>query len=77
MISLNEIHGGCFIRGKNWLQLASTLVQLRVLVGSVLLNFFAFCVVLLCFVCLHPVSCVPNVASVCGLSILDCSFYFI
>jgi hypothetical protein len=28
--------------------------------------------VFLCFVCLCPVSCVPNVVSVSGLSILDC-----
>jgi hypothetical protein len=26
------------------------------------------------FVCLRPVSCVPNVARFSGLSILDCSF---
>jgi hypothetical protein len=28
------------------------------------------------FVCLHPVSCVPNVASFSGFSILDCPFGF-
>jgi hypothetical protein len=28
-----------------------------------------------CFVCLRPVSCVPNVASVSGLSILDCPLF--
>ena len=38
----------------------------RLLVGSVLLIFLVFCVVLLC-----SVSCVPNVVSVSGLSILD------
>jgi hypothetical protein len=58
------------------------------LVGSVLLIFFAFSVVLfVCFVssfiylfifllfvfCLRPVSSVSNVASVSGLAILDCS----
>jgi hypothetical protein len=31
----------------------------------------------LCFVCLRPVSCVPNVASVSGLSILDFFFGFL
>ena len=31
----------------------------------------------LCFVCLRPVSCVPNVASFSELSILDCSFGFL
>ena len=34
------------------------------------------CVVLLCFGCLHPVSCVPNVASFSGLSIFDCPFVY-
>jgi hypothetical protein len=29
------------------------------------------------FVCLRAVSCVPNVPSVCGLSILDCPFGFL
>ena len=36
-----------------------------------------FCVGFFCFVCLRPVSCVPNVASVSGLSILDCPFGFL
>ena len=35
---------------------------------------FSFCVV---FVCLRPVSCVPTVAGVSGLSILDCPFGFL
>ena len=60
-----------------------------VLVGSVLLIFFVFCVMLvfvLCLVypmlsmsldCLRPVSCVPNVADVSGLSILYYSFGFL
>jgi len=30
-----------------------------------------------CFVCLRSVSCVPNVASVSGLSILDSPFGFL
>jgi hypothetical protein len=30
-----------------------------------------------CFVCFRPVSCVPNVASFCGLSILYCPFGFL
>ena len=34
-----------------------------------------FCV--LCFICLLPVSCVPQVASVSGLSILNCPFGFL
>ena len=32
---------------------------------------------LYCVVCLCPVSCVPNVASVSGLSILDCLSAFL
>ena len=54
-----------------------------------LLIFLVFCVVFfgevrvahllsfLCCVCLRSVSCVPNVASVSGLSILDCPFGFL
>jgi hypothetical protein len=38
---------------------------------------FLCCVVFLCFVCLHPVSCVPNVASVSGFVFCDCSFSFL
>jgi len=46
------------------------------LVGSVLLIFLVFCVVL-CFIlfiffCICPVSYVPNVTRVSGLSSLDC-----
>ena len=33
---------------------------------------FLCCIVFLCFACLRPVSCVPDFASVSGLSILDC-----
>jgi len=55
-------------------------VQLRVFVE---LNYSGFGVVrhvylltFLCFVCLRPVFCVPNVASVSGVSILDCHYGF-
>ena len=47
---------------------------------SVSMLFIFFCVVLclfFCFVRLRPVFCVPNVASVSGLSILDCPFGFL
>jgi hypothetical protein len=48
------------------------------LVGSVLLIIFKFSVLCFwCFVCLRPVSCVPNVAGVSGLPILDCPFGFL
>ena len=43
--------------------------------GARVLIFLIFCVVL-CFVCLRPVSCVPNVASFSVLSILDCPLRF-
>ena len=33
--------------------------------------------VVFCFVCLHPVSCVPYVATLSELSILDCPFGFL
>jgi hypothetical protein len=47
------------------------------LVGFVLLIFLVFCVVFLCFICLRYVSCLPNVASISGLFILDCPFRFL
>ena len=49
----------------------------RILVGSMLFIFVFFCAVSLCLVCLRPVSCVPNVASVSWLIILDYPFGFI
>jgi len=38
---------------------------------------FLYRAVFLCFVCLRRVSCVPNVASVSGLFILECAFCFL
>ena len=52
---------------RNCLPFASTWVHPRVLVGSVLLIVLVLCVVL-CFVCLRPLSCVLNVDSVSCLS---------
>ena len=54
----------CFLFASTW-----------ILVRSMLLIFLLFCVVLCCafvFVCLHPVSCIPNSAS--KLYIPDCPF---
>ena len=62
----------CLIRVRKYL----SWVHLRLLVWSVFLIFFLCCVVL-CFVCLCRVSCVPYVASVSGLSILDCPLGFL
>lgn len=44
---------------------------------SVLHIFLFFRVVLYCFLCLCPVSCVPSVAGVSGLSFLDWPFGFL
>jgi hypothetical protein len=38
---------------------------------------FSFLCCVFCFVCLGPVSCIPNVASFSGLSIFDCPFDFL
>ena len=52
-------------------------VHAQFLVVSLLLNFYICCVVLCFYVFfLRPVSCVYNVSSVSGLSILDCPFGF-
>ena len=46
-----------FIRNRNCLSFASTLVHPRFLVGFVLLNFLVFCVVLLCVFTFWPPCC--------------------
>jgi hypothetical protein len=40
-------------------------------------HLFSFLCCIFCFVCLHPMSCAPIVASVSGFSILDCPFGFL
>jgi hypothetical protein len=45
--------------------------------GVVAAHLFSFLCCGFCLVCLRPVSCTPNVASVSGLSILDYSFGFL
>jgi len=40
-------------------------------------HLFSFVCCVFCFVCLQPVSCVLNVASVFGMCILDCPFGFL
>ena len=40
-------------------------------------HLFSFLCYVFCFVCLRPVFCVPNVASVSGLSFLDSCFGFL
>ena len=65
-------HGGCLTRASNCLLLMNTQAHPPVVdwvrVVHLLLNFLC-CIVFLCFVCLRSLSCVPNVASVSGLSI--------
>jgi len=63
------------IRERNCLPLVSIWVHIRFLLGFMLLNYLVFCVVL-CFVGLRPMSCVPNFARDSRLSIRDCPFGF-
>ena len=56
------------------LGVAGTWIQHKFLVGYLLFISLVFCVVLL--FCLSS-SCVPNIASFSGLSILDCAFGFL
>lgn len=77
-----QYHRGCIIRGRNYLPFVSIWVHPWFLVGSLLLIFLVFCIVLypvilFWFVSLWPVSCVLNVASVSELSILDCPSSFL
>ena len=46
------------------------------LVVSVLIIWLGFCVVIFCIGCLCTVSYVPNVASVSGIVLDDCTFDF-
>ena len=69
-----------YIRSRNRLTSAGTWFHAGFLAGSVLLICLVFCVVVSCvrvlFV-LRSVSCVPLVASVPGLLILECPFGFL
>ena len=65
---LYEYHGGCLIRSSSCLPVASALVHLLFWCGRVANDFsflfLVFCLLILLFfryVCLRPVSCVPNV----------------
>ena len=62
----------CVIRNSNCLPFAITWDNPLFFGGSVLLIFLIFCCI-----CLRSVSCVPNVSSASGLSILDCPFDFL
>ena len=75
-----EQHGRCFTRTRYWLPFASTWVDPWCL-GWVRVGLFIaldFCAVMFFFgfICLHPLSCVSNVASVSKLFILDCLSVF-
>ena len=71
------------LRGMNSLPFENTQCQVHVahhcsfLCSVVFFCFFCFCFVFVDFVCLRPLSCVPNVDSVSGLSILDRLFGFL
>ena len=61
-----ELVGSCILR--------QHLGSSTVFGGPVLLTFLVFCFVLVCCVCLRPVSCAPNLASFSGLSIFHFRF---
>ena len=42
--------------------------------GVIVAHIFSFLCCVFCFVYLRPVSCVPNVVSISGLSVSDCPF---
>jgi hypothetical protein len=64
------------IRDRNCLPFVSTRVHPPDVGGVRVANYLYFSVFLY-FVFRRPVSCIPNVASVSGLSILDCTFGFL
>ena len=68
---------GVFVGGKGSLPFMSILVHSRFFGRVCVVHLFSFLCYIFCFVCLRHVSCVPNVASVSGLFILDCPFGFL
>ena len=74
VLTMNNMEGVLIETGRNCSPFVSTWFQPRFFVKSVLVVFLVFCVLCCIFVCLHPVSCVLNVAIVFRLSILDCPF---
>ena len=58
---------GVFVGGKGSLPFVSTWVHPRFFGRVCVVHLFSFLCYIFCFVCLRPVSCVPNVASVSGL----------
>jgi hypothetical protein len=62
----------CLIRGRNCLPFKSTRVRPWILEGSVLLIFLVFC-----FVCLRPLSWVPNVSGLRPLSWVPNALVFV
>jgi hypothetical protein len=68
------------MKNRNWLPFASIWVHPRFFGGVCVVNLLGFsvlCCVVFSFVCLCPVSCVPNVASVSRLFLLDRLFGFL
>jgi hypothetical protein len=74
------VHGSCWINARNE-NSGSTILWHYLLTlhdnfGGVA-HLFSFRCCFFVFVCLRPVSCVPNIASVSGLFILDWPFGFL
>ena len=67
----------CLVEWGNSFPFASDRVLLQCLQGFVLVNFLVFCVLCFWFVCLRPVSFVPNVANFSGFSVIDYHFGFL
>jgi hypothetical protein len=74
VLTMNNMEGVLIETARNCSPFVSTWFQPRFFVKSVLVIFLVFCGLCCIFVCLHPVSCVLNVAIVFRLSILDCPF---
>ena len=72
VLQLYEQHNGFLIR-RNWVHSRFFFWWVCVALRFI----FLCCIVLFCFVGLHPVSCVPKDASASGLSILDFHFGFL
>ena len=72
------LYGGIFNRtgDSNGTETAS-LYEVLEFGGARVAHLFSFLCCVFVFVCLRPVSCVPNVTSVSGFSILDWLFGFL
>ena len=75
---LYQWHGGCLLRSRHCLSFSNTWVHPAFFDGVRVAQFVCFMWwIVLFFACLRPVSCLPYVASVSGLSILYCPINFL